>query len=208
MKKLLIFGAGGFGCEAFTIAKDVGYSIVGFVDSKCSESLPALLLGSDHDIEKIIASHKDVMGFVAIGNSLLRKKVSEDMKNKGIEIVSLVHPTSLIAEDVSIGEGAIIYPNVTIMNSSKISKGALINSNVSIGHDVCVGEFSNVNLGANLAGCVQVGDCTLIGMGANVIEGNRIGNDVTIGAGAVVTKNLIEKGVYLGIPAIKRGSND
>ena len=94
------------------------------------------------------------------------------------------------------------------MNSSKISKGALINSNVSIGHDVCVGEFSNVNLGANLAGCVQVGDCTLIGMGANVIEGNRIGNDVTIGAGAVVTKNLIEKGVYLGIPAIKRGSND
>lgn len=208
MKELLIFGAGGFGREVYSIAQELGYQVLGFVDSKINDNLPCPVLGNDSDIDQIIKKHPSAKAFVAIGNSEVREKVSTNLKEKGVEIVSLIHPTSVISPGVELSAGVVIYPNVTVMTGSRIGEGVLLNSNVALGHDVEVGDFSNINLGASLAGVVKIGKKVLIGMNSSVVEGNSVADNSIIGAGAVVVKNIEEAGVYVGIPATKRDKND
>jgi serine O-acetyltransferase len=50
-------------------------------------------------------------------------------------------------------------------------------------------------------GCPKIGDRVFIGPGAKIFGAITIGNDVAIGANAVVTKNLPDEAVAVGIPA-------
>ena len=43
----------------------------------------------------------------------------------------------------------------------------------------------------------------LVGTGAQILQGLTICDDTIIGAGAVVTKDILEPGTYVGIPAKK-----
>ncbi|WP_202807026.1 serine O-acetyltransferase [Planktothrix agardhii] len=51
------------------------------------------------------------------------------------------------------------------------------------------------------SGCPVIGDQVFIGPGAKIFGKIRIGNDVAIGANAVVTKDLPDNAVAMGIPA-------
>jgi acetyltransferase-like isoleucine patch superfamily enzyme len=48
---------------------------------------------------------------------------------------------------------------------------------------------------------IAVGDNVWLGAGAKVLDGVRLGNDVVVGAGAVVTSDLPDGAVAVGIPA-------
>ena len=48
---------------------------------------------------------------------------------------------------------------------------------------------------------VTIGDNVWLGAGAKVLDGVRLGNDVVVGAGAVVTSDLPDGAVAVGIPA-------
>jgi acetyltransferase-like isoleucine patch superfamily enzyme len=47
----------------------------------------------------------------------------------------------------------------------------------------------------------QVGDRVWIGANVTVLKGVRIGNDAVIGAGSVVTKDVPERAIAVGVPA-------
>jgi hypothetical protein len=51
-----------------------------------------------------------------------------------------------------------------------------------------------------------LGQRVVVGAGATVIDGIRVGDDVVLGAGAVATRDLLEAGTYVGIPARRLGS--
>lgn len=48
---------------------------------------------------------------------------------------------------------------------------------------------------------IQVGNNVYIGTGAYIMPGVKIGNDCIIGAGAIVTKDIPDRSVAVGIPA-------
>jgi len=48
---------------------------------------------------------------------------------------------------------------------------------------------------------IALGDNVWLGAGAKVLDGVRVGNDVVVGAGAVVTSDLPDGAVAVGIPA-------
>jgi maltose O-acetyltransferase len=50
---------------------------------------------------------------------------------------------------------------------------------------------------------VTIGDRVWLGVGVTVLPGVTIGDDVVVGAGAVVTRDCLEPGVYVGIPAVR-----
>jgi len=79
----------------------------------------------------------------------------------------------------------IVHPKVVIGRNCNISQG------VTIGVS---------NRGEN-AGVATVGDDVYIGPGAKIIGKISIGNRVAIGANAVVTKDVPDDGVVVGIPA-------
>lgn len=52
---------------------------------------------------------------------------------------------------------------------------------------------------------INVGDNVFIGVNSIIMPGVSIGNNVVIGAGTVVTKDLPNDGVYVGVPAKRVG---
>jgi len=55
---------------------------------------------------------------------------------------------------------------------------------------------------------VRIGECTFIGAGAIVMMGVTIGDHCVIGAGAVVTGDLPDRAVAVGVPAVVVGFVD
>lgn len=90
-------------------------------------------------------------------------------------------------KEIEIGDNNLFGPNVIVIDhnhnydnlSIPICKQGMSLKKISIGSDVWVGS--------NVVVCAGV----------------TIGSHIVIGANAVVTKDLIEPGVYAGIPAVK-----
>jgi sugar O-acyltransferase (sialic acid O-acetyltransferase NeuD family) len=115
---------------------------------------------------------------------------------------------SSISNNASIGsygniieEGCNIMQNVVITNDIKIGKGVIINQVSSIGHDVVIGDFTEVCPNVSISGYCTIGNKVFIGTGAVILPKVTLGNNVVIGAGAVVTTDIPDNAVAVGIPA-------
>jgi serine O-acetyltransferase len=58
-----------------------------------------------------------------------------------------------------------------------------------------------VTIGGGTGGTPTLGDDVSVGTGATLIGGIHLGNQVIVGAGAVVTKDIPDNHLALGIPA-------
>jgi acetyltransferase-like isoleucine patch superfamily enzyme len=64
-----------------------------------------------------------------------------------------------------------------------------------------VGNFVEISPSVTLLGRCTVGSYSRIGSNATILPDVKIGKNVTIGAGSVVTKDLPDNCVAVGIPA-------
>lgn len=130
--------------------------------------------------------------------------------------VTVVGPCNLyeckIGDDSFIGPFVEIQKDVAIGSRCKIQSHSFICSLVTLGNDCAIGHgvmFVNdtFSTGAPAGGNtdqwkpVTIGDHVSIGSNATILP-VRICSHVVIGAGAVVTKDIIEPGIYAGNPAV------
>lgn len=114
-----------------------------------------------------------------------------------------------------------IITGISIASEAHIGKGLYIAhfGGIFVNDDVIMGENCNLSQGVTLGlggrgesrGCPIIGDRVFIGPGAKLFGAIKVGNDVAVGANAVVTKDLPDKAVAVGIPAkviSYKGSND
>ena len=194
--KLTIIGASGHGRVIADIATLCGYDEIEFLDD--NEKLK--FCGSHKVVGKTsIASETKNDIFVGIGNAAIRKMFMEKLKDKNI--VTLIHPNAVIADDVVIGKGGVVMAGAVINSGAVLGNGVIVNTCSSIDHDCKVGNYVHVAVGAHLCGTVKVGENTWIGAGATVSNNVGICSDCTIGAGAVVVKDIEKNGTYVGVPA-------
>lgn len=139
---------------------------------------------------------------VAIGNPIHRKRIQENYEQNGVNLVTLIHPESVISERVDqIGSGSVIMAGAIIQTHTEIGKGVIINTSSSIDHECKIGNYAHISVGSHLAGNVEIGDSTWIGIGAVVNNNVSICDGVMVGAGAVVIEDIVESGTYVGVPA-------
>lgn len=111
----------------------------------------------------------------------------------------------------SLGEGLVIGDNVGISDGAHISaRGKIeIENDCIIGPDVCLESENHVYIhpsipirlqGESRRGIKLCRGCW-IGRGATVLDGVTIGSNSVIGAGAVVTKDIPDHCVAVGVPA-------
>ena len=115
----------------------------------------------------------------------------------GIEI----HPGARIGKNLFIDHGM----GVVIGETSEIG------DNVTIYHMATLGGIApsiNSNDQRNIKRHPTIGDETVIGSGAQVLGPITVGRCAKIGANAVVTKDVPEKAVMVGIPAKNVGLAD
>jgi serine O-acetyltransferase len=77
-----------------------------------------------------------------------------------------------------------------------VSPRSVIGKNCNISQGVTVGQS---NRGRN-KGCPVLGDGVYIGPGAKIVGAVRVGNNVAIGANCVVTRDVSDDSVVVGVP--------
>ena len=180
MKSIYIYGASGHGLVVADIARACGYDNIIFIDDG-KNIYPTF--------EDITINNNIPITF-GIGSNSIRAKLFEKAKNNGFQIVSLIHPSSIISPSVSIGIGTVIMPNVVVNANAKIGDGVILNTSCAIEHECIIEDFVHISPNVALAGNVKVEKFTHIGIGSSVIQGKIIGSYCIIGAGSVVVRNI------------------
>ena len=207
MKELIIVGAGGCGREVLQWVKDINrdskqWSIKGFID----DNLNAL--------EKINCSHQ-VIGTIkdwtpskeevfacGLGNPATKLVVVEQLKSKGAVFTSIIHRSSIIADNAVIGEGVIIYPNAFVSCNTKI--GSFVTLLMSaVGHDAAIGDYTTISAFCDITGYVNVGQGVFMGSHVTIIPNMIIGDGAYLGAGSVVVTPIKPNIKVMGNPARK-----
>ena len=131
--------------------------------------------------------------------------------------VTIIEPVNLYG--CSIGDNSFVGPFVEIQKNTTIGKNTKIQSHsficelVSIGDKCFIGhgvmfindlfsEGKPANGNKDFWKNTKIGNNVSIGSNATILP-VEICDHVVIGAGAVVTKNIVESGVYAGNPAKK-----
>ena len=129
--------------------------------------------------------------------------------------VTVVEPVNLYG--CTLGDGCFVGPFVEIQRGVVIGRGTRVQSHsficelVTIGEDCFVGhgvKFTNDTFASggpargdrSLWRSTSVGNHVSIGSNATILP-VRIADGVVVGAGAVVTRDLLERGIYVGNPA-------
>ena len=197
----MILGAGGHGRVVAEIALLSGkYTDIAFLDDKAPDTaFPYAYV----DKCEVFANYLGTCDFfVAIGNAAIRCRLQTEVEEAGGNIITLIHPSSIISKDVTIGNGTVVMAGAIVNTGAKIGNGVILNTASSVDHDCIVEDFCHVSVGAHLCGTVHLGAGTWIAAGATVINNVTICPDCLIGAGATVTHDLVNAGIYKGTPAV------
>ncbi|MBI2552452.1 acetyltransferase [Candidatus Uhrbacteria bacterium] len=208
MQKIVVIGGGGHAKVVTSILKKLNtFEILGYTDRENQGPLLYLpYIGTDDVLHDIKARHGEcaaVLGLGYLGKDDLRERLVEKLRGLGFTMPAIVSPTAVVNEDVQIGEGTVVMDGVVINSGTRIGRYAIINTRASIDHDCVIGDFTHIAPGVTFSGGVKVGSHSLIGVGATVVQYKTIGDHCTVGAGAAVTKDCLEPGTYVGIPARK-----
>jgi len=138
---------------------------------------------------------------IGIGNPKYRKKLSNEFEKMGGKLTTIISQNATLGSfNNQIGTGVVIRNGVQITNNIVIKKGALINLNCTVGHDSIIGEFVELSPNVNISGHCKIGNLTSIGSGSTILPNIKIGKNCIIGAGSVITKNIPDNSVVVGVP--------
>lgn len=199
--KLIIIGASGHGKVILDIAlKMKAWEQIFFLDDnqEIKKAMGIEVVGRTGDYQEYLCDHDF---FVAIGSNRIREHLHNRLTEEGAKIVTLIHPSAVIGEQVEIGSGTAVMAGAVINCCTKIGKGCIINTGATIDHDNIIGDYVHISPGAHTAGTVTIGTRTWLGIGAIVSNNISIAGDCIIGAGAVVISDIRDTGTYAGIPA-------
>jgi sugar O-acyltransferase (sialic acid O-acetyltransferase NeuD family) len=207
-QRTIIIGSGGMGREVLWIMRahnEAGckpfYCIEGFVTSIREQH--------GHDVcgvpvlgpEEYVLDRPECQVVCALGSPRDRLRLINKFLGHDVRFTTVIHPTATISSYVTIGEGCIISANVAITTQVGISNHVIVNVNTSVSHDSHLEDFATLAPGVNIAGSVTIGYGADLGINCSVIPHMMIGRGAVIGAGSVVTKNVEDNCVAVGVPA-------
>jgi UDP-2-acetamido-3-amino-2,3-dideoxy-glucuronate N-acetyltransferase len=151
-----------------------------------------------------------------------------------------VHPSSIVDDNVEIGDGTSIWHFSHVQSKSRIGRKCTLGQNVNVANNVKLGNFVKVQNNVSIYEGVELEDYVFcgpsmvftnvmdprckypqkgaehylptlvkegasIGANATIVCGNTIGRHAFIGAGAVITADVPDYALMVGVPARRVG---
>jgi sugar O-acyltransferase (sialic acid O-acetyltransferase NeuD family) len=208
MKKLAIIGSGDLGQLMAHHATDSGFEVIGYYDDfqvEGSYIKEKIILGNTNKIANDYANAIFDEIIIAIGykHLVFKEQLFDKIIKIGIPLANIIHSSAYIDKSVVLGKGIFILPNCTLDSGVRLGNCVLLNTGVVIAHDSYVDNFSFLAPAVAMAGYILVGKRCFLGINTTVIDNIQITDDTQTGGGSVITKNITEKGLYVGVPARK-----
>lgn len=198
--KIFVFGASGHAKVVIDILERLsGTKVVFAVDDA---TRPALCGYDVINRDTLLARRPEVSaGIVTIGANATRCDIAAWLAAREFKLASAIHPASILARRVAVGEGTVIMAGCVVNSDTAIGASVIVNTGATIDHDCTIGDGVHIAPGCHLCGGVTVGARSFIGAGTIVIPGVRIGNNALIGAGSTVTTDVSDGARIAGAPA-------
>jgi sugar O-acyltransferase, sialic acid O-acetyltransferase NeuD family/sugar O-acyltransferase, sialic acid O-acetyltransferase NeuD family len=207
MKKILIFGAGGFGREVQWLIERINrmkpiWKIEGYLDDGIESGTEIngyKVLGG---VEKLQEFDASVSVVCAVGSARIREKIISRIKQIGkFQFPNLIDPDVQMSQFISMGEGNIICAGNILTVNITLGDFVILNLSCTIGHDAVLESFVTVYPGVNISGCTKMEQGVELGTGSKIIQGITVAKNTIVGAGAVVVRHMPSECVVMGVPA-------
>ena len=204
-KNLILVGGGGHCKSVIDVAESAGYTIKGILDlpEKVGEKILGYpIMGTDKDISEFV---HEVLFLVTVGqikDASLRINLHQRIVNAGGKLATVIASTAHVSKYAKIGEGTVIMHQAMVNADAVIGKSCIINTFANIEHDVVIGDYCHISTGAIINGNCKIGRGTFFGSQSVMVNGLEIAEECIIGAGSTVRKELKQKGIYSGNPAL------
>jgi len=208
MERVIGLGAGGHAKVVIETLRLVGgYEIVGLLDTKSelwnTQVLGVPVLGDDRLLGQL---HSDGVrqAFIGLGSTDdtgPRKRLYRSACSAGFDIVTAIHPQSVISPSAALGRGSTVMATAVINAAATLGDNVIVNTGAVVEHDCVIGDHCHVATGAHLASTVNLGNGAHIGAGATVRQCINIGDGAIVAAGAVVVKDVAAGTLVAGVPA-------
>jgi len=132
-----------------------------------------------------------------------RAALIETCTRRGFELISVVHPSAIIAPRHEFGVGVQVLAGAVVQGGVRLGDNVIINTRASVDHDCVIGQDVMIGPGAILCGLVSVAAGAYVGAGAVLLPGVRIGARAVVGAGCTVTGDVAGGDTVVGNPARK-----
>ena len=207
MKKVILVGTGGHAAE---VREYIRYhnrvnpqehiELLGFLDvddnfhKQYGYTEPYLGTAENHNIDL------EAEYMFCFGNMVYKEKLVRHFKEQGATFLTFIHPTALIAESCKIGTGVLISHNASVGPMAVVGDFNILNSRCTIGHDTVLGDYNFISPQVSLSGNTKVGNHNMFGVNSATIPGVSLGNNNTIGAGSIITRDVEDNCVVVGVP--------
>lgn len=200
-RPIAIIGYSGHGYLACDILLSQGYRVEAYCEpsEKTNNPYGLTYLGNDRD-PAVLKKLNDYQYFVAVGDNLLRRKVTGNLLHHLGNPISMSHRSSVISPSATAAHGVMVAASATVQPLVVLGEGSICSTSSNVDHECIIGKYSHVGPGALLAGNITVGENTFIGANATVMQGIKIGNNVIIGAGAVIIRDVPDNKTMVGNP--------
>lgn len=159
------------------------------------------VIGGSADLPRL-AAEEGIEGVVlGFGAARGRLRVLAAVRDAGLALPTLVHPTAYVAASAELGAGVQVLPHASVGAAARLGDGVLVNTGAVVEHDDLIGAGAVVDPGAVLAGRVSIGQEVEVGSGAVLIPDVVVGDGAVVGAGAAVVAPISVGETVVGVPA-------
>lgn len=206
--KLVIVGDGEFAEIAYEyFTHDSPHDVVAFAVERDYLTKSELFGLPVMSIDELPAAHPpaDHLVFVAVTHTQLnrvRTRLVGQMRAMGYACATYVSSRAFVWHNVEVGANCFIFEGNVLQHHVKVGDNVILWSGNHIGHRAKVDDNCFFSSHVVVSGYARIGASCFMGVNSTIGDKVTIGADVVVGAGAVVLKDVADRQIMRGNPAV------